>query len=166
MIETLAATIIHLSGWQGEKPLYDPFCGAGTLLCEALMTFSRIPAGFLRKNFGFKYLPDFDISAWEAVQKEAKSDLRLLPENLISGSDISGRAVKNAIANVNHLPGGDQIRITTKSFAEIESLEIRSLSVIRHTASGKERRRRCRPCTPISAISSNRDAQVRSLMST
>jgi len=123
MIETLAATIIHLSGWQGEKPLYDPFCGAGTLLCEALMTFSRIPAGFLRKNFGFKYLPDFDISAWEAVQKEAKSALRQLPENLISGSDISGRAVRNAIDNVNHLSGGNQIRITTKSFAEIESLE-------------------------------------------
>ena len=34
--ETVAAAIIRLSRWDGSVPLYDPFCGSGTLLCEAL----------------------------------------------------------------------------------------------------------------------------------
>jgi len=123
MIETLAATIIRLTGWQGEKPLYDPFCGSGTVLCEALMSYCRIPAGFLRENFGFRYLPDFDAKIWESVREEARREFRSLPENLIAGSDISSKAVRSAIANVNHLSGGNQIRITTRSFAEIESLD-------------------------------------------
>ncbi|HEY5652867.1 MAG TPA: THUMP domain-containing protein, partial [Pontiella sp.] len=37
MQETLAATILQLTKWTGEQPLYDPFCGSGTLLCEAFM---------------------------------------------------------------------------------------------------------------------------------
>ncbi|HJX34679.1 MAG TPA: hypothetical protein VJ373_05830, partial [Desulfatiglandales bacterium] len=39
MIETLAAAIIRHSGWDGTVPLYDPFCGSGTLLCEAYNSF-------------------------------------------------------------------------------------------------------------------------------
>ncbi|HEY5622098.1 MAG TPA: THUMP domain-containing protein, partial [Pontiella sp.] len=35
MQETLAATILQLAEWNGERPLYDPFCGSGTILCEA-----------------------------------------------------------------------------------------------------------------------------------
>ena len=52
MQETVAAAIIRLSGWHGAQPLYDPMCGSGTLLAEALMHYCRIPAGYLRKRFG------------------------------------------------------------------------------------------------------------------
>ena len=60
MQETLAAAIIRLSKWDGEKPLLDCMCGSGTILCEALMHYCRIPAQKLRKKFGFFHLPDFD----------------------------------------------------------------------------------------------------------
>jgi putative N6-adenine-specific DNA methylase len=43
MQETVAAAIIRFSGWDGEKTLLDPMCGSGTLLCEALMHYCRIP---------------------------------------------------------------------------------------------------------------------------
>ena len=39
MQETLAAAMVALSGWKGERPLHDPMCGSGTLLCEAMMAF-------------------------------------------------------------------------------------------------------------------------------
>jgi len=123
MMETLAAAVIRLTEWQGEKPLYDPLCGSGTLLCEALMAWCRIPAGFLRKNFGFLYLPDYDKADWESVKNEALGNFRQLPEGLIAGSDISGRATKNAIENVNHLSGGNRVTISMKNFMEIDSLE-------------------------------------------
>ena len=32
--ETLAAALLRLSGWDGEAPLHDPFCGAGTIIIE------------------------------------------------------------------------------------------------------------------------------------
>jgi putative N6-adenine-specific DNA methylase len=53
MQEILAAAIIKLSGWNGDKLMWDCMCGSGTILCEALMHYCNIPAQFLRKNFGF-----------------------------------------------------------------------------------------------------------------
>ena len=63
MQETLAAAIIRLSKWDGEKPLLDCMCGSGTILCEALMHYCRIPAQKLRQKFGFFHLPDFNKSS-------------------------------------------------------------------------------------------------------
>ncbi len=70
MQETLAATILQLSGWKGERPLYDPFCGSGTLLCEAFMKAGNIPAATIRHKFGFLRLPDFDATAWNQNLKQ------------------------------------------------------------------------------------------------
>ena len=53
MQETVAAAIIRFSQWDGSVPLYDPLCGSGTLLCEALMRYSNIPAGIFRNRYGF-----------------------------------------------------------------------------------------------------------------
>lgn len=105
MQETLAAAIIHLSGWDGERPLIDPMCGSGTLLCEAAMSVCRIPAGFLRKTWGFERFPDFDSKVWKKVKSEADSKMRPLPEGLLIGSDIHRDAVRATRTNLNNLPG-------------------------------------------------------------
>jgi len=57
MQETVAAAIIRASEWDGSIPLYDPLCGSGTLLCEALMRYSNIPAGVFRNRFGLNFYP-------------------------------------------------------------------------------------------------------------
>lgn len=46
--ETLAAGILALAGYDGTKPLCDPFCGSGTLAIEAAMIAADIPPGALR----------------------------------------------------------------------------------------------------------------------
>ena len=51
--ETLAAAMVRLSGWQGERPLVDPMCGSGTILAEAFMHYCRVPAAFKKEKFGF-----------------------------------------------------------------------------------------------------------------
>ena len=89
MQETVAAAIIKLCGWNGETKLHDPMCGSGTLLSEAMLRYCRIPAAFKRDNFGFKHLPDYDESLWLEIQANSKKNIRPLPKNLISGSDIS-----------------------------------------------------------------------------
>ena len=71
-------------------------CGSGTLLCEALMAYCCIPAGYLRKRFGFEALPDFDPEIWQTVKQEVDAQIRPLPEGLIAGSDISDKALDAA----------------------------------------------------------------------
>ena len=97
MAETVAASIIKFSGWDGAKPLYDPFCGSGTLLCEAFLHASRTPSAFLRKKFGFERLPDFDARLWEKVQKEESKKTRPVAPGQVRGSDLDAKAVKAAV---------------------------------------------------------------------
>lgn len=123
MQETLAAAIIRLSGWDGSRPLYDPMCGTGTLLSEALMHYCRLPANYQRKNFGFKHLPDYDQNEWEAVQLEMSEQIRPLPSGLIAGSDSSYKAVSAAKYNNRHLMYGDRIKVKVADALKLKDLQ-------------------------------------------
>ena len=123
MQETLAATIIGLSGWDGARPLYDLMCGSGTLLSEALIKYCRVPPGIFRARFGFESMPDYDKALWAEVKREADNRKRELPSGLISGSDISSKAVSIARKNMGKLPGGNTISLAKKDFNSISGLE-------------------------------------------
>lgn len=123
MQETVAAAIIKYSEWDGSVPLYDPMCGSGTLLSEALMHYCKIPSGFLRRHFGFEFLPDYDTSLWRKIRKELDRDIRELPEGHISGSDLSQEAVSISGTNTGHLPSGDKIKLEVLDFRKSRGLE-------------------------------------------
>lgn len=120
MQETVAAAVIALSGWDGSRRLYDPMCGSGTLVCEALMSYCAVPAGYGRAgHFGFERLPDFEPKLWASIRRALDSDLRPLPDGLIGASDVSGEAVAAAAANTAALPGGDRIHLQKKKFQDL-----------------------------------------------
>ena len=123
MQETVAAAIIRYSEWDGSVPLYDPLCGSGTLLCEALMRYSNIPAGVFRNQFGFEFLPDFDGAVWKQVKKEADGHIRELPEGLIAGSDVSAQAVSAARTNLMGLHYGNNVNVEKADFRKLPALE-------------------------------------------
>lgn len=50
--ETLAASIVRLSGWDRDTPLLDPMCGAGTIAIEAAAWAQRLAPGLSRARFG------------------------------------------------------------------------------------------------------------------
>ncbi|MBN2586598.1 MAG: hypothetical protein JXA64_09835 [Candidatus Fermentibacteraceae bacterium] len=127
MQETLAAAIVELSGWDGSEPLYDPFCGSGTILCEALLKYCGVPPGYLRKRFGFENLPEFDRADWTRVRSEIDSCMKELPEGLIAGSDISGKAVDAARCNCRLLPSGDRIGLRVSPFGSVSELRNRTI---------------------------------------
>lgn len=122
MQETVAAAMIRMSEWDGERPLYDPMCGSGTLLAEALMHYCRIPSMYLQRRFGFETMPDFDADLWKRVKREMDAETRPLPDGLIAGSDIDPRAVETSRANLAALPGGDRISVKTADFRRLEGL--------------------------------------------
>ncbi|GAB6094247.1 THUMP domain-containing protein [Desulfatiferula olefinivorans] len=122
MQETLAAAIIQMSDWDGEQPFYDPMCGSGTFLCEALMYACNIPAGYLKTNFGFTRLPDFDQPLWWDIQRQGRKQVRKIPDDVIAGSDMAKAAVTAAKTNINKLPGGKYIQISQTPFEDIGNL--------------------------------------------
>jgi putative N6-adenine-specific DNA methylase len=123
MIETLAAAIIHHSGWDGSVPLYDPFCGSGTLLCEAYMRQSNTPAGILRPRFGFERMPDFNNLLWHKVKRGGMKRINPVPEGMIHGSDISSEAVKASIHNCSLIGADKVIRIEKKDVFDIDKIQ-------------------------------------------
>lgn len=123
MVETLAAAIIDLTEWDRRQPLVDPFCGSGTLLCEAYLAASGTPAGILRKHFGFELLPDFNAALWKQVKREGLNQRVLTPPGLISGSDVDGAAVRAARANANAITANRQIAVQQQDAFDIPALE-------------------------------------------
>jgi putative N6-adenine-specific DNA methylase len=123
MQETLAAAILRISKWNGEKPLLDCMCGSGTILAEALMHYCRIPAQKLRSKFGFFNMPNFDKIAWENLKEKCDKEIRPLPKGIIFGSDRSSDAIKVAQANLSRLPFYNSIDLSCKSFQQIEQFE-------------------------------------------
>ncbi len=122
MMETLAAGLVELSGWDGERPLADPMCGSGTLLSEALIKACRIPAGYLRSNWGFERLPDFDPKLWKRVKDKADSSIIEIPEEFLFGNDYNSRTVEIARHNNSLLPYGDRITWRSGDFRKLHGL--------------------------------------------
>ena len=127
MQETVAAAMVRLSDWDGQMPLADPMCGSGTLIVEATMAYCRIPAGFLRRRFGFQQLPDHDPQIWETVKAEADGRIRKLPDRLIYGSDIDPQAISAARANCKMIPQARKVSVLRVDFRQIEGLEKRTI---------------------------------------
>ncbi len=125
MQETLAAAILDLAGWDGKRPLYDPMCGSGTILSEAWLKAGNIPAGVLRKKFGFMLLPDYDRRVWFKVKLQEDNKVKSVRGGLIRGSDIDPSAVAMTRRNNARLPGGDELRVRTADFHDLEPLENR-----------------------------------------
>ena len=123
MIETLAASIIKYSEWNGQTPLYDPFCGSGTFLCEAYLVVTKTPSAYRRNKFGFERLPDFNVKLWKKVKQEAKNKIQSINNNLIQGSDIDLKAVQTAQKNCAVIDLAGQIKILHKDIFKIEKLE-------------------------------------------
>lgn len=117
--ETLAAAIIDFSGWDGKQPLYDPFCGSGTLLAEALIRRAEIPAGLLRPRFGLEQLPDFNPELWQQTKDTAISASQPVPAGLISGSDRDPKAIRAARQNLALLPQGEKVAFKSALFQEL-----------------------------------------------
>ncbi len=95
--EVLAAGMVLLSGWRGDKPFYDPMCGSGTIAIEAALLAMNKSPQFKRPWFGFQKWPDFEEKVWKKVKSEADAQIIQQPQCPIYSSDKEVRA-RNATA--------------------------------------------------------------------
>jgi len=110
--ENLAAGLLALAGWTPAQPLYDPFCGSGTIVIEAAQQALEIAPG-LSRRFAFERLLDFDAAHWAALRAGALRAVRSTAAGggdapRIAASDSDPRAIEQARRNAQRagLPEG------------------------------------------------------------
>jgi putative N6-adenine-specific DNA methylase len=97
--ETTAAAMILLANWRRKFPLYDPFCGSGTILIEAVMYAWDMAPG-LGRSFALEKLLIADRELERTVREDLRSRINFERIIRIAGSDEDGRAVSMARSNV------------------------------------------------------------------
>ncbi|MBN9462406.1 MAG: class I SAM-dependent RNA methyltransferase [Burkholderiales bacterium] len=109
--ENLAAGLLTLAGWTPAIPLYDPFCGSGTIVIEAAQIAFDLAPG-LSRAFGLEKLLDHDAALWASLRADAirraqaagralagaGADTDVAP--LLAGSDLDPHAIERARRNL------------------------------------------------------------------
>jgi putative N6-adenine-specific DNA methylase len=96
--ETVAAAMLHLALWRRKMPLCDPFCGSGTIICEAVLYAHNAPPGFSRR-FALEDLVCYDASQAQKIKTNEAAKIKTDCVVRIAGSDIDPKAVETARAN-------------------------------------------------------------------
>lgn len=99
--ENLAASLILLSGWEPGRPLFDPFCGSGTIPVEAALMEAGIPPG-INRDFAFMRWKNFDPVLWKALEyggRHGEAGEARGAETNIYAADRDERAVETARMN-------------------------------------------------------------------
>ena len=117
--EVLAAGLIQLSGWKGNTDFLDPMCGSGTIVIEAAMFASNIPANINRKQFAFENWTDWDADLFEKIQESQLKRIKN-PGIQIKGSDKAPSAIEKATINVENANLSEFITLEKKDFFQID----------------------------------------------
>lgn len=102
--ENLAAALIMLTPWHGDRILVDPFCGSGTIPIEAAMIAAHIAPGINRHFTAEKWTDLIDPKNWEDVREEAREEILPDIETDIQGYDLDPEMVE--IARINAKKAG------------------------------------------------------------
>ena len=106
--ENLAAALIMLTPWRGDRILVDPFCGSGTFPIEAAMMAANMAPGMNRSFLAEEWKNLIAKKEWYDCMDEANDLVDLKVETDIQGYDIDPHMVSIArenarLAGVDHL---------------------------------------------------------------
>jgi putative N6-adenine-specific DNA methylase len=110
--ETLAAGMIDLARIRGFSRLYDPFCGSGTILIEAIYKAYNIAPGLKRKfaaeNWGF-----IPAKTWAEEREAARADIKTDETFEVFGFDNDPEAIALTLENAKR--AGVSHKLTAKT---------------------------------------------------
>ena len=106
--ENLAAALILLTPWHGDRILVDPFCGSGTIPIEAAMMAAGMAPGMNREFTAETWDHLVKKKMWYEAGQEAVSLIKNDVETDIQGYDIDPECIAMArenakLAGVDHL---------------------------------------------------------------
>ena len=118
--ETLAAAMVKLSRFNGDRPLIDPFCGSGTIGIEAAMIGRNIAPGLGRK-FASESWDFISSDLWKQCKKEAYEAIDYDKDIKIYCSDIDRKMTSIAMNNAEEAGVDDCIIFETKDVKDLKS---------------------------------------------
>lgn len=113
---TMAAGMLLASGWTGDTPLLDPFCGSGTIAIEAALMAKGLPPGGDR-TFAFQTWNEFEPGSWASVKGLVKPPTGDIP--LIEASDRDAGAVATTLNNAKRAGVDDVMQISEAVVSDI-----------------------------------------------
>lgn len=117
--ENLAAAMIMLTPWRGDRILVDPFCGCGTIPIEAAMMAANIAPGMNREFISENYDNLIKRKYWYDVLDEANDLVNMNVETDIQGFDIDGDIIKCARQNAEAAGVDKLIHFQKRPVAEL-----------------------------------------------
>lgn len=116
--ENLAAGILLLLGYSGDKPFIDPMCGSGTIPIEASMIAMNIAPGLIRKKYAFMKWKDFDKTLYEDIINKAKKSVRKKLRHPIIASDKDKLTIEKAKRHAKKANVTDYIKFEKLRFED------------------------------------------------
>lgn len=117
--ETLAAAMILLSYWNKDRPLFDPFCGSGTIPIEAAMIGKNIAPG-LDRAFVSEGFPNINKEYWAEERKKAFQSINNDVKLNIMGCDIDKRSILRSRDNAANLGLEDDLTFFMKDMRDVD----------------------------------------------
>ena len=118
--EVLAAGMILMTGWKGEKDFIDPMCGSGTLLIEAALIARNIAPGVFRKEYAFEKWADFDADLFDEIYNDDSGERDF--EHHVYGYDIDFKAINIATDNIKAAGLSNDITIAQQDFKDFKGI--------------------------------------------
>ncbi len=113
--ESLAAALVAFSGWKFREPLFDPFCGSGTIAIEAAMMARNIPPG-LTRHFRVVSLPFHDRALLSGVKKDLEGKIYPSGKYEIFASDMDSEMVEISKRNAERAGVGEDIVFSKQDY--------------------------------------------------
>ena len=110
--ENIAAGLVIFSSWKFREPLYDMFCGSGTIAIEAAMIARNI-APWLKRHFAFEDWTWIEDSVLESEKKRAK-EKEFSGEYQIYASDMRKEVIERAKRSAKFAGVDDAITFSTQ----------------------------------------------------
>ncbi len=126
--ETLAAGIVDFTRLYDDSVLYDPFCGSGTLLIEALLKGMNIAPG-INRRFAAERWDCIPADVWKQARSEALDLVKRDAKIRAYGYDIDPQAAELTLANAKKAGVSAHIRAKAQDISQFAPLPDRAIVV-------------------------------------
>lgn len=108
--ETLAASLVLLTKWRGDRAFADPMCGTGTIAIEAAMIARNVAPGLYR-TFAGEQLSWMGKAMFDAQRENARAAVKADVRPDIFAGDIDGEAISMTRYHAKQAGVAQHIRI-------------------------------------------------------
>lgn len=118
--ESLAAGLLLLAGYSGERPFCDPMCGTGTLAIEAALIATRTAPG-LRRSFAMERWGWVDAKMGKLLRRELTERRRPAPEPVLA-ADADSKAVGATLRNAREAGAATTVQVSCGRLRDMPEL--------------------------------------------